>query len=208
MVPDPVIGIDSSTSATKAIAWDRAGRAIAEGRAPIAMSNPAPGFFEQDPADWWRSTAEALKEVTAKVDAARIAAVGISNQRETFSVFAEDGTGLRPGMVWLDSRAEAQYKRFGERFGAERIHAISGKPLDVIPCIYRMMWMAEHEPAILARAAIIAEVHAYLAFRLTGHWVTSIASADPTGALDMKTRVWSEEVLGAAGIDRKKMPRL
>ena len=74
MNQDLVIGIDSSTSATKAIVWDRAGRAVAEGRAPIAMSNPEPGFFEQHPNDWWRSTAEALKEVTAKVDPGRIAA--------------------------------------------------------------------------------------------------------------------------------------
>ena len=125
-----VIGIDSSTSATKAIAWDREGRAVAEGRAPIPMSNPEPGFFEQDPADWWRSTAQALKDVTAKIDPARVAAVGISNQRETFGIFAEDGTALRPGMVWLDDRARAQQKSFGERFGAERVHAISGKPLD------------------------------------------------------------------------------
>ena len=92
MNPDLVIGIDSSTSATKAIAWDRNGRAIAEGRAPIPMSNPEPGFFEQDPNDWWRSTAQALKDLTAKVDPTRIAAVGISNQRETFGIFAEDGS--------------------------------------------------------------------------------------------------------------------
>ncbi|HET6160269.1 MAG TPA: FGGY-family carbohydrate kinase [Dongiaceae bacterium] len=208
MIPDLVIGIDSSTSATKAIAWDRAGRAIAEGRAPIAMSNPAPGYFEQDPNHWWRSTVQALKGLLAQVDAARIAAIGISNQRETFSVFAEDGTALRPGMVWLDDRARAQQKRFSESFGAERVHAISGKPLDVIPCIYRMMWMAEREPTILSKAARIAEVHAYLAFRMTGSWVTSIASADPTGALDMRERVWSEEILRAAKIDAAKMPRL
>jgi sugar (pentulose or hexulose) kinase len=208
MNPDLVIGIDSSTSATKAIAWDREGRAVAEGRAPIAMSNPAPGYFEQDPADWWRSTGQALNEVTTQVDAARIAAIGISNQRETFSFFTEDGTALRPGMVWLDDRARAQSKRFGETFGAERVHEVSGKPLDVIPCIYRMMWVAEHEPSVIARAARIAEVHAYLAFRFTGDWVTSIASADPTGALDMRKRAWSEEILRAAGIDAAKMPRL
>src|SRR4051812_45233739 len=127
MVADLVIGIDSSTSATKAIAWDRQGRAVAEGRAPIAMSNPAPGYFEQEPADWWRSTMQALKDVTAQVAPERIAAIGISNQRETFGLFAEDGAALRPGMVWLDDRAHAQQKRFGETFGAERIHAISGK---------------------------------------------------------------------------------
>src|SRR4029450_4311690 len=208
MNQDLVIGNDSSTSATKAIAWDRNGRAIAEGRAPIAMSNPEPGFFEQDPNDWWRSTAQALKEVSAKVDPARIAAVGISNQRETFGLFAEDGTALRPGMVWLDDRARAQQKSFGERFGAERVHAISGKPLDIIPCIYRMIWLREHQPALLERAARIAEVHAYLTFHLTGRWTTSVASADPMGALDMRTRHWSKEILDAAGIDLAKMPPL
>ena len=94
------------------------------------MSNSEPGLFEQDLNDWWRSTAQALRDVTAKVDPARIAAVGISNQRETFGIFSEDGIVLRPGMVWLDDRARAQQKSFGERFGAERVHAISGKPLD------------------------------------------------------------------------------
>ena len=57
--PDLVVGIDSSTSATKAIAWDREGAAVAEGRAEIALSNPRPGWFEQDQEDWWRSTVEA-----------------------------------------------------------------------------------------------------------------------------------------------------
>src|SRR3982750_2677227 len=102
MQQDLVIGIDSSTSATKAIAWDRSGKAQAEGRAPISMSNPRPGHFEQDPADWWGSTASALRAVTGKIDAARIAAIGISNQRESFGTFRADGTALRPGTLWLD----------------------------------------------------------------------------------------------------------
>src|SRR4051794_16824506 len=119
MSRDLVIGIDSSTSATKAIAWDRNGRAVAEGRAPIAMSNPHPGWFEQDAREWWSSTVTALKQVARQIDAARIAAIGISNQRETFGVFKGDGTPLRPGMVWLDERARAQQKRFGARFGAD-----------------------------------------------------------------------------------------
>ena len=61
---DLVIGIDNSTSATKAIAWDASGRAVAEGRAPVALANPAPGFFEQDPREWWSSTVTALRQVT------------------------------------------------------------------------------------------------------------------------------------------------
>ncbi|TIX36265.1 MAG: xylulose kinase, partial [Mesorhizobium sp.] len=68
-----VIGIDSSTSATKAIAWDRNGLAVAEGRAPLAMSSPRSGYFEQDPAEWWASTVTALRAVAATVSPARIA---------------------------------------------------------------------------------------------------------------------------------------
>ena len=208
MPRDLVIGIDSSTSATKAIAWDRQGRAVAEGRAPVAMSNPHPGWFEQDPAEWWSSTAAALQQVTRQIDAARIAGIGISNQRETFGVFTADGAALRPGTVWLDERARAQQKRFGETFGAAHLHAISGKPLDITPCLFRMIWLKETEPEIIQRGERIAEVHGYLTFRLTGEWATSTASADPMGVLDMQRRDWSTEILDAAGIDPGLMLRL
>jgi xylulokinase len=205
MSRDLVIGIDSSTSATKAIAWDAEGRAVAEGRVAIAMSNPLPGYFEQSPTEWWSSTAGALKQLTAKIEASRVAAIGISNQRETFGFFTGDGKPLRPGMVWLDERAKLQQRRFGERFGAEQVHAISGKPMDLLPPIYRMIWTRENEPDVFARAERITEVHGYLTFQLTGNWITSTASADPMGALDMREREWSTQILDAIGVPREKM---
>lgn len=208
MSRDLVIGIDSSTSATKAIAWDRSGNAVAEGRKAIGLANPQPGYFEQNPDEWWDSTAVALRGVTDQVGAGRIAAVAISNQRETFSAFSEDGAAIRPGMTWLDERARPQVVRFGQSFGAERVHAISGKPLDVLPCLYRIIWMAEQEPEIFARAARFAEVHGYLTHCLTGQWRTSTASADPTGLLDMASDTWSAEILDAIGVTTDRLPQL
>ena len=82
MQRDLVIGIDSSTTATKAIAWDRTGAPVAEGRAAIRLAQPRPRYFEQEPEDWWRSTFLALRELAAKVEPARIAGVAISNQRD------------------------------------------------------------------------------------------------------------------------------
>ena len=64
-----VIGIDSSTTATKAIAWDRSGRAVQEGRARLAMHNPRPGWFEQDPEDWWTAAAETIRQVEKAIAA-------------------------------------------------------------------------------------------------------------------------------------------
>ena len=203
-----VIGVDSSTSATKAIAWDRRGVLAAEGRAPVPMSNPRPGYFEQAPEDWWGSTASALLDLCKQIDPGRIAGLAISNQRETFGAFAADGSSLRPGLVWLDDRARPQVKRFGETFGADRVHDISGKPLDMVPCLYRLIWLKENEPEMFARADKFAEVHGYLCFRLTGKWTTSTASADPMGLLDMRSLDWSHEIFGAAGLPRGAMPAL
>jgi xylulokinase len=208
MTPDLVVGLDSSTTATKAIAWDRDGRLVAEGRAPVALANPRPAWFEQDPADWWGAAVTALGQLTQKIDPARIAGLAISNQRETFGIFTEAGAPLRPGMVWLDGRSRPQMLRFAESFGADRVRRISGKPLDTTPCLYRVLWLAEHEPGLLARADRVAEVHGFLCHRLTGRWATSTASADPTGMLDMERLAWSEEILEAAGVPAAKMLEL
>jgi sugar (pentulose or hexulose) kinase len=208
MSQDLVIGIDSSTSATKAIAWDRSGQAVAEARAAIPMSNPLPGHFEQDAEDWWKSTVSALQALAAQIDAGRVAALAISNQRESFGTFRHDGTSLRPATLWLDERSRQQVSRFGQSFGSERVHAISGKPLDVIPCLYRMIWLREHEPKIFEKTERMADVHGYLVFRLTGEWATSTASADPMGVLDMRTQDWSDTILDAAGVPRSMMSSL
>src|SRR5690242_19698471 len=105
MLRDLVIGIDSSTTATKVIAWNRSGAPVAEGRAAIPIFQPRAHCFEQEPEDWWRSTALAFRELAAEVEPARIAGLASSNQRETFALFGESGEPLRPALVWLDERA-------------------------------------------------------------------------------------------------------
>ncbi len=74
-----VIGIDSSTTATKAVVWDRDGHALAEGRSEFALSQPAPGYHEQDAGDWWRSTIGALRDAVRQVDASSVQAIGITH---------------------------------------------------------------------------------------------------------------------------------
>ncbi len=106
---DLVIGIDSSTTSTKAIAFDGRGRAVAVGRAPVPLSNPKPGWFEQDVADWTGAATKALKQLTKKIDAKRVAGISISNQRESFAQFDFQGhKALRPGTLWLDERSRVK----------------------------------------------------------------------------------------------------
>ncbi len=208
MKPDLIIGIDSSTTACKAIAFDRRGHVVAEGRASIALSNPKPGWMEQEVSDWTGSLASVLKQLTKKISARRIAGLAVSNQRESFAQFDAKGKALRPGTLWLDERSAQEVKELAASIGAERLHRISGKPSDVTPCIGRCLWFSRHMPKMWAKTAMTAEVSAVLAHYLTGQWHTSTASADPMGLLDVEKYDWSDELLRAVGLTRAQLPKL
>lgn len=210
-MPDLVVGIDSSTTATKAIAWTGDGQMVAEGRADIPINSPKPDYFEQDPADWWASTRQALRNLCAKIDPTRIAAVSVSNQRETTGFFRRDGTVIRPGMVWLDERSRGLFRGLAESLGRDpdgsyAQHRISGKPIDIIPSATRIHWMKEVEPDLHAATEMFADVHGYITFRLTGEWRTSWSSADPLGLFDMQAKEWSGPILDAVGIEASRLP--
>ena len=207
MAADLVIGLDSSTSATKAIAWTREGAPVAEGRSPILLSSPAPDWYEQDAEDWWQSACSALRGLFERVSPARVAALAISAQRETFVALAQDGTPVRPAILWLDQRCRGEVEWLSRRVGARRMHEISGKPVDMAPVAYRMAWMLRHEPDQYRRTAMFADVHGYLAWRLTGQFRTSWTSADPLGIFDLRKKAWSEEILAALAVEAGQLPQ-
>ncbi len=203
---DLVIGIDSSTQSTKAIAFDARGTVVASGSAPIPLFSPAPGCYEQDAADWWTSLCAALADVLRSVDANRIAALAIANQRETTVCLGADGRPVRRALVWLDERAREELPLLAAALGAETIHRITGKPLDLTPALGRIAWLRSHEPQTYARTAVFSDVQAYLIERLTGTIVTSWASADPSGLFDVQTRRWSEPILDYLNLTPLRLP--
>ncbi len=199
-----VIGVDSSTTATKAVVWDRDGNAVSEGRQEFELVMPHPGWHEQDAKEWWRSTAAALRQAAGGVKASEIEAIGLTHQRETFACLGEDDTPLRPAMLWLDARAGEEV----EQHGSEEIHRITGKPPDTTPAFYKLLWLRAHEPEVLEHTNRVVDVHAFLVKHLTGEWRTTWACADPLGLVDMETFDWSEEVLGQAGLERGQLCEL
>ena len=202
-----VIGLDSSTTATKAIAWRRDGSIAGHGRSPIPLISPGDNRYEQDPDHWWRSACAALQGLFQNVAPGDVAAIAIANQRETFVPLAQDGQPVRPAIVWLDQRCEEEVAWLAGRVGRERIHQITGKPPDMAPVAYRIAWMLRHEKELFDRTAMFADVHAYLAWRLTGAFRTSWASADPLGLFDMQEKVWSPEILSALDLSPERLPQ-
>ncbi|MDR3069964.1 MAG: xylulose kinase, partial [Propionibacteriaceae bacterium] len=192
-----VLAIDSSTTSTKAIAFDLDGRAVEEARRDYLRSNPHPGWQEQDAEDWWIATSESIKEVAAKMKAQGrpILSLTITHQRETFVLLDEHDKPIRPAILWLDTRAGSQI----ERAGSDYVHGLSGKPPSTTPSLYKMLWLAENEPEAVRSTKRVVEVHGYLVHKLTGLWKTSWATADPMSVLDMRDFTYSDALLGIAG---------
>jgi hypothetical protein len=141
-----VIGVDSSTTATKAIVWDREGRAVAEGRAEFALALPRPGWHEQDAEDWWRSFALAVTRALGSVDGTEVEAICLTHQRETFACLDEhrgpshplahvrghrgrDHVGQEPQIAAL-AGTHALGDRDHELAGAQQRREALARPLD------------------------------------------------------------------------------
>jgi xylulokinase len=199
-----IVAVDASTTACKALAFDAGGEVVATSRSPLTKASPVPGWQEQDPEAWWRGTCAALRRLTKQIPVGDVAAIGVTHQRETFACFDGKDLALRPAILWLDTRAAQQV----QRYGSEDVHRISGKPPSTTPSLYKLAWLREHEPEVMARAVMVADVHGYLVRRLTGRWATSWASADPLGALDMRTFSYAPSLLDLVGLDEQRLPAL
>lgn len=201
---DYIIGVDCSTTAAKAVVWDRNGNLVSQARYAFDLSKPQPDWGEQNAEDWWGATRSAIKRSAQTVDSARIAALCVTHQRETFACLARDGHPLRPAMLWMDARATRQV----EQYGTAEVHRITGKPPNVTPAWYKLLWLREHEPETLRRTHHVVDVQGFLAHRLIGAWRTSWASADPLGLVDMTTFDYHDGLLEAVGLTRDQVPEL
>ena len=201
---DLVIGVDCSTTASKAVVWDANGRAIAMSRQSFGLNHVRSGWVEQHAPDWWTATAAALKDVVAQVGAERIAAIGITHQRETFVCLDKAGDPIRPAITWMDVRATAEV----QEYGTAEVHRITGKPPNPTPAWYKLLWLRKHEPQTIARTAHLVDVAGYLIQKLTGEWTTSWACADPLGIVDMQSFDYDDGLLALAGLSRNVVSKL
>ena len=203
--PALVVAVDCSTTAAKAVIHDEAGRVVAQAVRPLRTLQPRPAWHEQDAEQWWVATQGAVAEaVAALADPGLVHALCLTHQRESFVCLDGAGRPLRPAILWLDGRAHEQIAQFG----SSRVHELSGKPPDTTPAIYKLAWLARHEPAVLRDAVHVGDVQAYLAWRLTGRWATSYGSADTLGLFDLQAMDWSPELLDVAGVRQGQLPEL
>ncbi|MCU1391847.1 MAG: xylB [Ilumatobacteraceae bacterium] len=202
-----LMGIDLGAGGVKVSIITDDGTTLGEGSASIATSNPRFGWAEQDPADWWTAACLAIPAAlgAAGLDAADIAAVGMSGGAH-IGVLADDGgTPLRPAILWSDSRSAAEAEELRERADA-RIVELSLNRANPTWLLPQLLWIRRHDPqaAELTRRVFLSKD--WLRFRLTGEWCTDYS--DAVGALlaDSTTGGWSAELCDLVGWDIATLP--
>ncbi len=208
MTKDLVIGVDVSTTACKAIVWDKHGTPVAEGRADFDLISPNPNWYEQHANNWWDALCGCLRTVVSEVGEDRIATICLTHQRESFVPVDEHGHPIRNAILWLDGRAKTELAWLGETFGDEYLQDLTGKGPSTIQSLPKLVWLKNTEPNVVERAYKILDTHAFLVQHLTGEWKTSLPSADPMGIVDMRAGDWAANLIAKIGYDVEKFPEI
>jgi xylulokinase len=203
------IGIDSSTTATKALLMDERGQVLGVASNEYPYETPQPLWSEQDPALWWHATVESIRQVLVRtgVDATAVQGIGLTGQMHGLVLLDEKGDVLRPAILWNDQRTGPQCDAIRFRLGREKLIRITGNDALTGFTAPKILWVQEHEPEIWEQVRHILLPKDYVRYKLTGTYAIDRADGAGTILFDLAERDWSAEVLSALEIPAGYLPK-
>jgi xylulokinase len=203
------IGVDTSTTATKALLMDESGRVLGVASNEYPYEIPQPLWSEQDPALWWHATRLSIRQVITKtgVDASAIRGIGLTGQMHGLVLLNEKGEVLRPSILWNDQRTGPQCDVIRSKLGRENLIQITGNDALTGFTAPKILWVQEHEPEIWERVRHILLPKDYVRYKLTGEFAIDRADGAGTILFDLARRDWSPEVLAALDIPAEYLPK-
>jgi xylulokinase len=203
------LGIDTSTTSSKALLIDEQGNVIAVASSPHTLQTPKPLWSEQDPREWWEAVSASIKSVLEKagIGGERVAAVGLTGQMHGLVLLDGDGNVLRPAILWNDQRTQSQCDEIHQIIGKEKFIQITGNVALTGFTASKILWVKENEPEIYAQAKHVLLPKDYVRLKLTGEYAMDKADGAGTVLFELKVRDWSDEVLSALDIPRAWMPK-
>lgn len=213
-----IAAIDQGTTSTRCIIFNRDGRIVCYDQKEHQQHYPRPGWVEHDPNELWERTGSVLRSALHKGDLQRadIAAVGITNQRETTIVWNRTtGRPYTNAIVWQDTRTDQLCNELMQDGGQNRFRARTGLPIATYFAGPKLLWLLEHIPGLRAAAeqgdAIAGTVDTFLAWHLTGGpngglHITDVTNASRTMLMNLETLDWDESLLQAMHIPRAMLP--
>jgi xylulokinase len=202
------LGIDTSTTSSKALLMDEAGNVIAVASSPHTLQTPKPLWSEQDPREWWEAVSASIRSVLEKagIGGERVAAIGLTGQMHGLVLLDDDENILRPAILWNDQRTQSQCDEIHQIVGREKFIQITGNVALTGFTAPKILWVKENEPEIFSRARHILLPKDYIRYKLTNEYAMDKADGAGTVLFDLKARDWSDEVLAALDIPRAWMP--
>jgi glycerol kinase len=212
-----ILALDEGTTSARAALYDAEGRRVAMESEPIEPRYPQPGWVEQDPEQIWQAQLVAVRRVleTSRVAASEIAAIGITNQRETTIVWERSsGRAVAPAIVWQCRRTADYCAELAASGRASEITQRTGLVVDAYFSASKVRWILEHAPDARARAEAgelaFGNVDTWLVWRLTGGrvHVTDPSNASRTMLMNLATGDWDDTLLEWFGVPRAMLPRI
>ncbi len=200
-----VVGLDVGTSGVRALAVEPTGNVIADASAEYPILTPRPGWSEQHPEQWWRAARAAIRKVTSAIGG-QVVGLGLAGQMHG-SVFldARDRV-IRPALLWNDQRTDRQCQQITETLGRDNLVAITGNPALTGFQAPKVLWLRDEEPAHFKQVAHVLLPKDYIRLQLSHEYATDASDASGTLLLDLRRRVWSQEILNALDIPSHWLP--
>ncbi|MFB6395541.1 glycerol kinase GlpK [Polymorphospora lycopeni] len=215
MTDSYVAAIDQGTTSSRCIVFDSTGAIVTVAQREHRQIFPRPGWVEHDAEEIWANVETVVREAlaSASIVPERLAAIGITNQRETTVVWDRDtGRPVHNAIVWQDTRTGGQLRRLDEAYGEQQFRARTGLPLATYFAGPKLMWLLEHVDGLRERAergeVLFGTMDSWLIWKLTGRHVTDVTNASRTLLMDLRTLDWDEEILAAAGIPAAMLPQI
>lgn len=200
------LGIDLGTSGLRALLVDADGGVLGSAERHYPVSNPHPGWAEQDPAHWIDALEGAVAEIRATCPGfAGLRGIGVAGHMHGATLLDAAGQVLRPCILWNDTRSSREAARLDATPGVREVSGNIVFPGFTAP---KLLWVEHHEPELFARIDKVLLPVAYLNFHLTGAHVADMSDSAGTSWLDVGKRDWSGALLADGHMRRDQMPRL
>ncbi|GAB3850692.1 glycerol kinase GlpK [Nesterenkonia populi] len=215
-----VLAIDQGTTSTRAVVFDHAGRIVSSGQREHQQIFPKAGWVEHDANEIWRNTREVIGLALADADVNRhsLAAVGITNQRETTLVWDRStGEPVYNAIVWQDTRTQAICDQLEESHGSEKFRERTGLPLATYFAGPKIRWVLDNVEGVRERAEagdlLFGTMDSWLIWNLTGGTaggihITDVTNASRTLMMNIDTLDWNEELAEAVGVPVSMLPQI
>jgi len=211
-MPDFVLALDQGTSSSRAILFDHSGNAVASAQQPFEQIYPRPGWVEHDPEEIWQTQLATAKEVLQQANASPgdIAAIGITNQRETAVIWDRDGRPIANAIVWQDRRTASLCDELKSRGLEPVFRERTGLLLDPYFSGTKVKWLLDHVSGARQRAErgelMFGTIDSWLLYRLAGIHATDYTNASRTLLYSIFDLRWDEKLLGALAVPASLLP--